>query len=124
MLRIFIADDSKFVRQGINTLLSDRDDWVICGEAEDGEECVRKAIKLRPDLLLVDVHMPGLSGYNVATVLRRELPRTKILMMSAEESGIFLAGALRAGADKCIDKSRLGIDLLPIILGYLRSQAA
>jgi DNA-binding NarL/FixJ family response regulator len=114
-LRILIADDSEFVRQGIRSLLLSREPWAVCGEAEDGAECISKAIDLRPDLILLDVMMPGLSGLLVATVLRRDLPRTKILLMSAQDSEILLPNALRAGADGCIDKGRMGTDLIAAI---------
>jgi DNA-binding NarL/FixJ family response regulator len=114
-LRILIADDSEFVRQGIRSLLLSREPWVVCGEAEDGAECIRKASDLRPDLILLDVMMPGLSGLLVATVLRRDLPRTKVLLMSAQDSEILLPSALRAGADGCIDKGRIGTDLIAAI---------
>ena len=88
---------------------------MVCGEAEDGAECIRKASDLRPDLILLDVMMPGLSGLLVATVLRRDLPRTKVLLMSAQDSEILLPSALRAGADGCIDKGRIGSDLIAAI---------
>jgi DNA-binding NarL/FixJ family response regulator len=114
-LRILIADDSELVRQGIRSLLLSREPWVVCGEAEDGAECIRKASDLRPDLILLDVMMPGLSGLLVATVLRRDLPRTKVLLMSAQDSEILLPSALRAGADGCIDKGRMGTDLIAAI---------
>jgi DNA-binding NarL/FixJ family response regulator len=114
-LRILIVDDSKFVRHGIRSLLLDCPEWVVCGEAPNSVEAIRKAGELRPDLILLDVIMPGMNGLGVATVLRRELPRTKILLMSADDSEVLLPSAVRAGADGCVDKARLGTDLLPAI---------
>jgi DNA-binding NarL/FixJ family response regulator len=114
-LRILIVDDSEFVRLGIRSLLSDCAEWVVYGEALNAVEAIRKASELRPDVILLDVIMPGMSGLDVATILRRELPRTKILLMSAEDSEVLLASAIRAGADGCVDKGRLGTELLPAI---------
>jgi CheY-like chemotaxis protein len=89
--------------------------WVVCGEAEDGAECLRKASDLRPDLILLDLVMPGLSGLSVATVLRRNLPRTKVLLVSAQDSEILLPTAILAGANGCIDKGRMGTELIAAI---------
>ena len=119
-LRILIVDDSEFVRLGIRSLLLDCAAWVVCGEAPNGVEAIRKASELRPDMILLDVIMPGISGFDVAAVLRRELPRTKILLMSAEDSETLLPSAIRAGADGCVDKGRLGTDLLPAIRRIMR----
>lgn len=114
-LRILIVDDSEFVIHGIRSLLLDCPEWVVCGEALNGVEAIRKASELRPDVILLDVIMPGISGFDVATVLRRELPGTKILLMSAEDWEVLRASAIRAGADGCVDKGRLGTELLPAI---------
>jgi DNA-binding NarL/FixJ family response regulator len=114
-LRILIVDDSEFVRHGIRSLLLECPELVVCGEALKGVEAIRKAGELRPDLILLDVVMPGMNGLDVATVLRQELPRTKILLMSAEDSEVLLPSAIRAGADGCVDKGRLSTDLLPAI---------
>jgi DNA-binding NarL/FixJ family response regulator len=114
-LRILIVDDSEFVRHGIRSLLLDCTEWVVCGEARKGVDAIRMASELRPDLVLLDVIMPGMSGFDVATVLRQELPRTKILLMSAENSEVLLPSAIRAGADGCVDKARLEMDLLSAI---------
>lgn len=78
-------------------------------------EAISRARELRPDVILLDVSMPGMSGLDVAPALRRELPRTKLLLMSAEYLKVLLSSAIRAGADGCVDKGRLGTDLLPSI---------
>lgn len=84
---ILIADDSEMVRAKIRQALERETDFEICGEASDGLEAVAKAKALTPDLILLDVKMPRLTGLEVAGILRRTLPRIRIMMvtMYAEE---------------------------------------
>jgi len=84
---ILIADDSELVRGKIRQALQRGTDFQICGEATDGVEAVAKAKELTPDLILLDVKMPRLTGLEVAGILRHTLPRIRIMMvtMYAEE---------------------------------------
>ena len=84
---ILIADDSEMVRAKIRQALERETDFEICGEAADGLEAVAKAKALTPDLILLDVKMPRLTGLEVAGILRRTLPKIRIMMvtMYAEE---------------------------------------
>jgi two-component system, NarL family, response regulator NreC len=114
-LRILIIDDSQAVRNGIRFLLSSGDEFAVCGEAGDGAEGLLKAAELRPDVILLDLSLPDKSGLEIVPDLRRELPQTKILLMSADDRAVVLPRARQAGADGCVDKARLGTDLLPAI---------
>ena len=114
-MRIFIADDSDLVRRGVAGILSDDTSLEICGEAKDGSEAIQKAAECVPDLILLDISMPGLNGLEVARRLSRELPAAKILVMSQHDPIHLLPRALEAGADGCIDKARLAVDLLTAI---------
>ena len=84
---ILIADDSEMVRAKIRQALERETDFEICGEATDGVDAVAKAKELTPDLILLDVKMPRLTGLEVAGILRRTQPRIRIIMvtMYAEE---------------------------------------
>jgi two-component system response regulator NreC len=113
--RILIADDSEMVRRGVTQILSSVANWEVCGEARDGSEALRKARELRPDLILLDVSMPGRSGLEAARLLRQELPKVKIVIMSQHDPIHLLPRALEAGANACIDKGRLGLDLFATI---------
>jgi CheY-like chemotaxis protein len=84
-LRILIADDSELVRQGIISLLLKSSRWEICGEAGDGAEALQKAQKLLPDLVLLDISMPGMSGLDAARMIRESVPATRILIMSQHD---------------------------------------
>jgi two-component system response regulator NreC len=90
-------------------------DWEVCGEAKDGSEALRKARELLPDLILLDISMPGQSGLEAARLLRQELPKVKIIIMSQHDPIQLLPRALEAGAHACVDKSRLGPDLFATI---------
>ena len=113
-MRILVADDSVLVRSGIAEILSDRA-WEICGEASDGTEALEKARRLKPDLVLLDVSMPGTNGLVIAGLIRKELPAVRIVMVSLHALDQFLDKAHVHLADGLVDKSRLGTDLVPII---------
>jgi DNA-binding NarL/FixJ family response regulator len=114
-MRIFIADDNDAVRRGVVRLLSSETGWEVCGEARDGSESLQKARELRPDLILLDVSMPGMNGLEVARLLRQELPRAKILVISQHDPIHLLPSVVEAGGNACVDKSRLGTDLVASI---------
>jgi DNA-binding NarL/FixJ family response regulator len=114
-MRILIVDDNERVRSGVAKLLSAEADWEVCGEAGDGESGLQKARQLLPELILLDISMPGLGGLETASLLRRELPGAKILMLSQHDPVHFLPGAIAAGAQGCVDKSRLSTDLVAAI---------
>ena len=114
-MRILIADDSAMVRRGVIGLLSSEAGWEICGEASDGSEALAKARALLPDVILLDVSMPGLNGLEVARRLRKEVPQAKIIVMSQHDPAHLLPGVMAAGGDACLDKSRLAADLIDSI---------
>jgi len=114
-LRILIADDSELVRHGIISLLLKNSRWEICGEAGDGTEALQKAQEILPDLVLLDISMPGMSGLDAARMIRESVPATRILIMSQHDVAHMLTGVLEAGAQACVDKGRLSADLLPAI---------
>jgi DNA-binding NarL/FixJ family response regulator len=84
-MRILIADDSHLVRRGVVGLLSNEPPCQICGEASNAGETLTKANELRPDIVLLDVSMPGGNGLETARRLRQEIPGIKILMMSQHD---------------------------------------
>jgi DNA-binding NarL/FixJ family response regulator len=115
MIQILIVDDNEMVRLGASRLLSFRPSWRVCGEAGDATEALVKAKELRPDLILLDISMPGTNGLELAVTVRRELPSTKIVIMSQHDQAQLLPRALEAGADACVEKDSLATKLLPTI---------
>lgn len=110
-MRILIADDNPQVRGAIRDLLSSGENWEICGETWNGPETIKQARELRPDLVILDVHMPFPNGLETARLIRKEIPQVKILIISQYDTVDLLPTALEAGADGCLDKAHLGSDL-------------
>ena len=106
-LRILIADDHELVRRGARALLNARNDWRVVGEAANGREAVEKAIKLRPDVAVVDISMPELDGVEVVRQIREAVPDAKVLVLTMHESGQMVRHALEAGARGYLLKSDL-----------------
>ncbi|HXP68924.1 MAG TPA: response regulator transcription factor [Candidatus Dormibacteraeota bacterium] len=114
-MRILIADDHHMVRRGVGDLLSKEAGWEICGEATDAAQAIQKASELNPDLVLLDISLPDGSGLEAARRIRQEIPHVRILMMSHHDATQFVQSALESGADGCIDKARLALDLVAMI---------
>jgi DNA-binding NarL/FixJ family response regulator len=114
-MRILIADDNELIRRGVADMLANEAGLEICGEARDGMDTLQKAQELHPDLVLLDISMPGITGFETARLLRESIPYIKILIMSFGDQLQLLPRALEAGADDCIDKARLAADLLGAI---------
>src|SRR3981189_3415543 len=106
-MRILIADDNDAVRRGVMGLLSSETGWIVCGEARDGSEALHKARELLPDLILLDVSMPGMNGLEVARLLRQELPEAKILVISQHDPIHLLPRVVEAGGGGWGDKGRV-----------------
>jgi DNA-binding NarL/FixJ family response regulator len=123
-MRILIADDSDLVRRGVGEILSSETNWEVCGEARDGSEALRKARELLPDLILLDISMPAINGLEVARLLRQEVPKVKILVISQHDPIQLLPRVIEAGGDACVDKDRLGTDLMANIKSIERASEA
>jgi signal transduction histidine kinase len=114
-VRILIADDHEIVRQGMRSLFSLRGDWEICGEAVDGIDAVAKAKQLKPDVILLDITMPQLNGLEAARVIHREVPQSKIIVVSQHDPAHMRSRALEMGAQGYVAKSDLSRDLLTAV---------
>lgn len=97
-LRVLLVDDHKLFRSGVRALLARQDDIEVVGEAADGLDGVKQARLLRPDLVLLDLHMPGVSGREAVRTLTEELPQTRVLMLTVSEDAEDLLDTLRGGA--------------------------
>ena len=104
-IKVFLADDHAMVRMGLISLLSTKKDLEVVGEAEDGEETVRKVLGLRPDVVLMDLLMPKKDGVDATAEIIAELPETKILLLTSAGTSDGIAHALRAGATGAVLKS-------------------
>ena len=104
-------------------ILSSEPNWKVVGEAKDGHEALAKSRDLLPELILLDISMPGPNGLETARLLRQEMPELKILIISQNDASLLLPSALKVGAQGCVDKSRLGTDLVPAIKAIFVSLA-
>jgi two-component system, NarL family, response regulator NreC len=97
-ISIILADDHPVVRRGMQTLLEAEPDFSVIGETGDGSECVRLVEKLQPDVLILDLMMPGLSGLEALRIIRKRSPRTRVVVLSMHDTNAFVAEALKNGA--------------------------
>jgi DNA-binding NarL/FixJ family response regulator len=121
-LRILIADDHEAVRKGVCTILSAREDVEICGEAENGKEAIEKAHALKPDLVILDITMPVLSGFEAAREIRKTLPQVPILILSMHESNQLIEEAKKIGVQGYVTKTQVGGKLLQAVDAVLRKE--
>jgi RNA polymerase sigma factor (sigma-70 family) len=111
-IRVLVADDHALFRQGIRRLLDPAGDIEVVGEAATGEETVRLVEELAPDIVLLDVSMPGLSGIDAAEVIKTASPRTHIIIVTVHTNEEFLFEAIKAGAMGYLLKDSMPEELL------------
>ena len=96
--RVMLADDHAVVRRGLRTLIEGVPGWEVCAEAADGNETVALATQTKPDILIMDLSMPGLGGVDATMQIRKILPQIEVLILTMHESDRLAGQALRAGA--------------------------
>jgi len=114
-IRILIADDHGVLRAGLRALLNAEPDLEVVGEAADGNEALRLVEKLHPDVLLLDISMPGPGGIEVTRRVKRTLPDTRVLILTVHEDEGLLREAIRAGAAGYIVKRAVESELINAI---------
>jgi DNA-binding NarL/FixJ family response regulator len=120
IIRVFLADDNRAMLADLRDELSK--EFHIAGIAENGEDAIREVVRLDPDVLVLDITMPGLNGLQVASRLRKLHPRTKILFLTIHEQAEYIAAAFSAGACGYVTKRRLASDLSRAIYEILNGQ--
>jgi DNA-binding NarL/FixJ family response regulator len=113
--RILIADDHQAMRQGVRSLLDSHANWQIVGEAADGHEALRLARETQPDIAVLDYSLPLMNGLELTRAIKRELPRTEILIYTMHEREDLIVEVLRAGARGYVLKSDTGPHLVQAI---------
>ena len=104
-LRILIADDHEIVRRGLTSLLSSRPGWVVCAEASTGRDAVALAEQHRPDIVVMDISMPGLNGLEATRKIRKMLPKTQVVILSIHYSDQLVREVVDSGARAYVLKS-------------------
>lgn len=98
-IRVLIAEDHDLLRKGLRSMISDMPEFEVVGEACDGKEAVREALALHPDLVLMDISMPGMTGFEAITQIKRRLPNTRTVILTGYDNEEFVREAVQLGAD-------------------------
>ncbi len=123
-IRILLADDHKIVREGTRQLLEQWPEFEIAGEAADGLEAVRLAEQLHPDVVVLDVRLPGLNGLEATRAIRGVFPHTHVLILSAYDNDRYVFPLLQAGASGYLLKTSSGAELAEAIRIVQRGETA
>ena len=110
--RILVVDDNAVVRNLVRKLFETQSDFEISGEAENGRDAVDKAEKLKPDLIILDLIMPVMTGLDAAPLLKQLLPHTPIILFTQQEGSEVERQAQAAGIDAVVSKSQVASELV------------
>ena len=121
-IKILIADDHTIVRQGLARLLEDQPGFKVVGEAVNGRMALEKAAVLKPDVIILDIAMPLLNGIEAARRIRRQLPKTKIIILSMYAQEHYIHELLEAGIAGYLLKESSGRDIINAILAAMKGE--
>ncbi|MCC6453643.1 MAG: response regulator transcription factor [Caldilineaceae bacterium] len=114
-IRILVADDHAVLRAGLTALLNAEPDLTVVGEASDGSECLRVAQAVQPDVILLDINMPGMNGLEVLPLLQQSAPQSRVLVLTMHDDSTYLRQVLRAGGAGYVLKQAADKELLSAI---------
>jgi two-component system, chemotaxis family, chemotaxis protein CheY len=121
---VLIVDDNAFLRRGLCELFKREADFEVCGEAEDGKKAIEKARELHPDIIVLDLSMPVMNGFDAARVLKRLMPTVPLIMYSAFGDKVAEHQARLIGISEVVSKSEHASVLIHKARGLLYSTAA
>ena len=122
-LRLMIVDDHQIVREGLRFALEVEEDIEVIGEAGEGKEAIQKALELKPDLVLMDVMMPGMNGVDACQEIRNLLPQTRVVMLTASGDEASVTASLVAGAQGYVLKAAGRDELLRAIRAVAQGES-
>ncbi len=122
-IRVLVADDHTIVRTGIRHVLESEPGFIVVGEASTGTEALELAASLRPDVAVLDISMPGLSGLRVAAELRERAPETQVLVLSMHDNTEYVLESLRAGVHGYLLKDTAATELRGAIRAVRRGES-
>jgi len=114
-IRILVTDDHAVVRQGLKAILNGQEGWNVCGEAKSGEEALALANQLRPDVVVMDLSMPGMSGLDALRAIKSRLPDTGVVFLTLHFSQPLVREIIKAGARGYVTKSDADRDLVEAV---------
>lgn len=121
-LKLFLVDDHAVVRSGIRLLLESRSGFVVVGEADSGEAALARVPALLPDVVLLDLTLPGINGIETARELKKRLPGVRLIALSMHEDPEYVRGFLEAGGTGYVPKSSLETGLLDAVAAVSRGE--
>ena len=122
LLRILLVDDHDLVRQGLRSILDTRPGWAVCGEGTTGNEAVALAQQLRPNIVVMDIHMPGMDGLQATQEILAINPQTEILILTLDETEEVVRAATAAGARGIVMKSDAARELIAAVTALARHE--
>jgi DNA-binding NarL/FixJ family response regulator len=123
MMRVLVVDDHSLFRDGIVSLL-EAAGYTVVGQAGDGKTAVERALSLRPELVLLDIHMPEMNGIDALKFIKASLPETKVVMLTVSEDEAYLVDAITSGADGYLLKHLSGPEFIDMLEGLKHGEAA
>lgn len=123
-IRVLLVDDQELIRVGFRLVLEAEPDMAVVGEAGDGEEAIRRANELRPDIVLMDIRMPGLDGIAATEAIVSAMPDTRVLVLTTFDLDEYAFGAIRAGASGFLLKDAQRHEMTSAVRAVHRGDAA
>lgn len=114
-VRILVADDHEVVRLGIRNLLEARDHWIVCAEASNGKDAVDKTLACHPDVVILDITMPTMNGFEAASHISATYPQIPIILFSLHLSDEMMNTLNRSTIRGAVSKSEAGLDLVEAV---------
>jgi DNA-binding NarL/FixJ family response regulator len=114
-IRILVADDHSVVRRMVRSTLQQQKHFELCGEAENGAEAVEEAKKIKPDVVVLNVTMPILNGFEAAREIRKHVPESAIIILSTHADKYFIEEARKIGVRVYVSKSKIGDSLVKAV---------
>jgi len=114
-IKILVVDDHAVLRDGVRALLGLHDDLEVVGEASEGKEAVVKAQELMPDVVIMDIAMPGMDGLEATRRIRKKHPKIKVLVLTQHDNKEYILSVIKAGASGYVPKRALGSELVSAI---------
>ena len=108
-LRILVVDDSAAIRQAVRSCIESNTDWEVCGQAENGSIALEMVLELKPDVVVLDLSMPGMNGFEMAREIAASAPRTRMIMFTANDCEQLIREAQELGISKVVAKSVDGV---------------